>query len=78
MVMVKGKQETKAMGAFSLAFVSVEKLVPINALCTLTVLHQYNIVKARPTDALHRTSSSSSSRVGTYIHVQKVCLIPCT
>ena len=44
------------MGACIKNFSSNQKLVRINAHYTQTVLHHYDIAKACPKDALHRTS----------------------
>ena len=46
-----------------LYFRSDQKLIPINAHYTQTVLHHY-IAKARPEDALHRTSKGIFIPVG--------------
>ena len=76
--MVNSKQQTKAVGAFSLAFVLQvrSKLVPINA--TLTVLHQYNIAKARPKDALHRSSSIIHVHIRMYTCTSYTYVRTCT
>ena len=50
-------QQQNTMGALYINnFRSNQKLIPMNAHYTQTVLHHYNIRKARPKDALHRTS----------------------